>query len=97
MATIVTDDIFKYTFLKMIKFLLISLKCVTKSPTDNKPALVQVMAWRRTGNSSVTYIRLNLFDYYKIWRVPRQRHCRDACQISEQYKLYNSQPRGFET
>ena len=28
----------------------ISLKYVPRSPTDNKPALVQVMAWRRTGD-----------------------------------------------
>ena len=28
----------------------ISLKFVPRSPTDNKPALVQVMAWRRTGD-----------------------------------------------
>ena len=27
----------------------ISLKCVPRSPIDNKPVLVQVMAWRRTG------------------------------------------------
>ena len=28
----------------------ISLKLVPKSPIDNKAALVQVMAWRRTGD-----------------------------------------------
>ena len=28
----------------------ISLKFVPKSPIDNKPALVQVMAWHRTGD-----------------------------------------------
>ena len=27
-----------------------SFKCFTKSPVDKKPALVQVMAWRRTGD-----------------------------------------------
>ena len=28
----------------------ISLKFVPRSPVDNKPALVQVMAWRQTGD-----------------------------------------------
>ena len=28
----------------------IELKYVPQSPIDNKPALVQVMAWRRTGD-----------------------------------------------
>ena len=28
----------------------ISLKCVPRSSTGNKPALIQVMDWRRTGN-----------------------------------------------
>ena len=28
----------------------ISLKYVPRSPIDNKPSLVQVMAWRRTGD-----------------------------------------------
>ena len=28
----------------------ISLKFVPKGPIENKPALVQVMAWRRTGD-----------------------------------------------
>ena len=31
----------------------ISLKFVPKSPIDNKPPLVQVMAWRRTGDKSL--------------------------------------------
>ena len=29
--------------------ILISLKFIPESPIDNKPAMVQVMAWRRTG------------------------------------------------
>ena len=31
----------------------ISLKFVPRSPTDNKPALVQVMAWHQTGNKTL--------------------------------------------
>ena len=52
MAAILADDIFTRIFLNgngriPIK---ISLKFVPKSPIDNKPALVQVMAWCRSGD-----------------------------------------------
>ena len=37
--------------MKMVEYAIqISLKFVRKSPIDNKRALVQVMAWRRTGD-----------------------------------------------
>ena len=36
--------------MKMIEF---RLKFHSRSPIDNKPALVQVMAWRRTGDKSL--------------------------------------------
>ena len=47
-----TDDIFKRLFMnkKLCIFIRISLKFVSKGPIDNKSALVQVMAWRRTGD-----------------------------------------------
>ena len=52
MAAILADDIFKCIFLNendriSIK---ISLKFAPRSPIDNKPALVQVMAWHRIGD-----------------------------------------------
>ena len=52
MAAILADNIFKWIFLNEhgripIK---ISLKFVPKKPIGKKPALVQVMAWCRTGN-----------------------------------------------
>ena len=52
MAAILTDDIFKCIFLNENDRILIriSLKFVPMVPIDNKPALVQVMAWRRTGD-----------------------------------------------
>ena len=34
-------------------FIWISLKCVPKGTIDNKSALVQVMAWHRTGNKPI--------------------------------------------
>ena len=52
MAAILADDIFKCIFLneKDRIPIQISLKLVPRIPIDNKPALVQVMAWRRTGD-----------------------------------------------
>ena len=36
--------------MKMVEFRLeISLKFVPRNPIDNKPVLVEVMAWRQTG------------------------------------------------
>ena len=63
MAAMLADDIFKCIVLNEndkipIK---ISLKLVLKSPIDNKPASVQVMAWRRTGNKSLTEPMLTKF------------------------------------
>ena len=52
MAAIVADDIFKCIFLNEHDKIpiQISLKLVPRSPIDNKPVLVQVMTWRRTGD-----------------------------------------------
>ena len=52
MAAILADDNFKCIFLyENYRIpIRISLKFVSRSPIDNKPALVQVMAWRRTGD-----------------------------------------------
>ena len=52
MATILADDIFKCIFFSENGRIpiQISLKLIPKGPIDNKPALVQVMAWCRTGD-----------------------------------------------
>ena len=52
MATILADDNFECIFFNENDriWIRISLKFVPTSPIDNKPELVQVMAWRRTGN-----------------------------------------------
>ena len=51
MAAILADDIFKRVFFNENGRIpiQISQKFIRKSPIDNKPASVQVMAWRRTG------------------------------------------------
>ena len=52
MATILAHDNFKWILLNENDRIpiRISLKIVPRSPIDNKPALVQVMAWGRTGD-----------------------------------------------
>ena len=52
MAAILTDSIFNCIFLNENDRIpiQISLKYVPRSPIDNKPALVQVMAWHHTGD-----------------------------------------------
>ena len=52
MAAILADDIFKRIFLNENGRIPIqvSLSFIPKSPIDNIPALVPVMAWRRTGD-----------------------------------------------
>ena len=63
------DDIFKYIF-KKEKFctsILISLKCVPLDLIDNKSALVQVMAWRRTGDKPLPEPMVTLFIGVYMW------------------------------
>ena len=52
MAAILADNIFKWIFLNENDRILvqISLKFVPRSPIDNNPTLVRVMAWRQTGD-----------------------------------------------
>ena len=54
MAAIWADNNFKCIFLNENDGILvrISLKFVPRSPIDNKSALVQVMAWCRTGDKA---------------------------------------------
>ena len=50
------DDIFKCIFLNENTwiYIKISLKFVPKSPINNIPALVQIMAWRRSGDKPLS-------------------------------------------
>ena len=52
MAAILADNIYKWIFMKEDGRILIQipLEYVPKSPIDNKPALVHVMAWCWTGD-----------------------------------------------
>ena len=55
MAAILADDIF------IIISIQISLKFVPNGPIDNKSALVQVMAWRRTGDKPLPEAMMTQF------------------------------------
>ena len=56
MASIFADGIFKYILLNKNDIISIQIwmKFVPKSPIDNKPALVRVMAWGRTGDKPLS-------------------------------------------
>ena len=49
-------NVFKRTFLNENVWILIkmSLKCVAKGPVNNIPSLLQVMAWRRSGDKPIS-------------------------------------------
>ena len=66
-----TDDILKCIFLnaKFCISIRISLKFFSKGPVDNKSVLVQVMAWRRTGDRPLCESMLSQFTdaYMRHW------------------------------
>ena len=50
------DDVFKCNFLNENVWIpiIISLKFVPKGPINNIPALIQIMAWRQTGDKPLS-------------------------------------------
>ena len=75
MAAIVADDNFKCIFLNENNKISIrnSLKFVPRSPIDNKPALVQVMAWRRIGDKPLPEpVRTHTSDAYMRHKAEMQ-------------------------
>ena len=72
MATILEDDNFKCIFLTENDGIpiQISLKCVPRSPIDNKPALVQVMAPNRRQAVILTNVYpIHLCIYAALWVI----------------------------
>ena len=71
MAAILADDIFKWICLNENDRppIQISLKCVPRNPIGNKSALVQVMAWRRTGDKPLPEPMMTQFTdaYMRHW------------------------------
>ena len=87
------DDTFKRIFLNenvriSIK---ISLKFVPKGPIDNNPALVQIMAWRRSGDKPLSepmivywriYASLGLNELTRYYSRNNNKNCIDKNSIS---------------
>ena len=69
MAAILADDIFKCNFLNENDKIpiQISVKFFPRSPIDNKPALVQVMAWHQTGDKPLPVSMLAQFTEAYMW------------------------------
>ena len=63
MAAILADDIFKCISLNENDRIMIqiSLQFIPSSPIDCKPALVQVMAWRLTGDKPLLELMVTKF------------------------------------
>ena len=63
MATVLADNIFKTIFLNENHRIQIQIppKIFPRTTIDNKPALVQVMAWRRTGDKPLPEPMLTYF------------------------------------
>ena len=62
------DDSFKCIFIneKICTLILISLKFAPKGPVNNIPTMVQIMAWRRSGDKPLSDSMLTYFtDAYK--------------------------------
>ena len=69
MVAILADNIFKWIFLNENGRILIqiSLKFVPMSPIDSKPALIQVMTWRRRGDKPLSEPMLTRFTDAYMW------------------------------
>ena len=66
-------DIFWHIFVNknVRSWIQISLKFVLNGPIDNKPAMVQVMAWRRTGDKPLPEAMLTRFNDAYMWHKGR--------------------------
>ena len=71
MDAILADDIFKFIFCYENGGITIqiSLKFVPKCSIDNKPALIQVMAWRRTGTKPLPEPMITQFTNAYMWHL----------------------------
>ena len=88
MAAILADAIFKGIFLNETDKIpiQISLKLVPRSPIDNKSALVQVMAWRRTGDKPLPEPMMTPAVHWRIYAALGG----DELRLTEHFALVNS-------
>ena len=91
------DNIFKRLFLNeniriSIKF---SLKFVPKGPINNNPALVQIMAWRRSGDKPLSEpMMVSLLTHIYVTRPQwvKSSHCNSFEDQSPVHEIYGLQP-----
>ena len=91
-TSILAADSFKCMFLNENRIpIRVSLKFVPRSPIGNKPALVQVIACRRTGNKPLPELILTQFTYAYIWST-RGRWIKEEQNwfINQIFILYNN-------
>ena len=91
MAAILADDIFKSIFLNENDRILIQIsqKFVPRDPIDNKPALVQVMAWCRTGIKPLPEAMLTQFtEIIEILMGPVQGYHRGYTPFNAVYFMF---------
>ena len=86
MAAVLAEDNFKCNFLNETDRIAIriSLKFVSVGLIDNKPALVPVLAWRRTGDKPLPEPMLNRFtDAYMLTPpfVPFKWYIHSSCDL----------------
>ena len=77
------DDTFKCIFLKEIVgiSIIISLKFVPKGPINNNPSLVQIMAWRRSGDKPLSEpMMVSLLMHICVTRPQWVKEC---CEINK--------------
>ena len=68
---------------KIVLFIQISLKIVSKGPIYNKPALVQIMAWHWVGNKSLSEQWLPSLLMYKC--ITRPKWVNVKCSVADCY------------
>ena len=86
-----TDDIFKCILMNENIWISIkiSLEFVSKDPNDNIPALVQIMAWHRTGDKPLSEPMVALFTDIYIYVTRPQWPFEDVAPIPN-YSFSNS-------
>ena len=76
------DDIFEYIFLKenVLIPIKISLKIIPKSPINNIPALVQIMAWYQPGDKPLSEQMVVILLTHICITQPQWVKCLDICR-----------------
>ena len=77
----------------MLIFIEISLKCVPNGPIDNKSALVQIMAWCRTGDKPLSEPMMVIGDSFQNHHISQYRghHLKMVVSLSPKFSKKHSE------